>query len=299
MKTICTLLCIVFLFDFSGGVLAGADSGEPLHPAVEGVMGVLPAMEGSCAAIWLAIPGGRALSGIEWFNNDGSVAFPGLYFESGTPDFPLALEETVLAAENVTGESAAWSSVTFNEPVTCASEGLYIIFRFPEGIEATAFGMGGGPAIGYLNDFQGAPGWICSDGESWDKVGGEFGFAVIPVLVDSAPGMLQLMGEGGGDGQVEAVEPLVTMLQTPYPNPFNPSTILHYSLAEPGDVDLAIYDIRGHLVVRMAKGHHPAGSYEATWTGTDQGGRRVASGVYFARFEAGDVVNNHRLVLIK
>jgi len=78
--------------------------------------------------------------------------------------------------------------------VTCASEGLYVIFRFPAGLQVTAGGLGGGPAVGFSTDGLGAPGWLCKDGATYDKVDGAFGFAVVPVLVNAEPGMLQLQG---------------------------------------------------------------------------------------------------------
>ena len=79
------------------------------------------------------------------------------------------------------------------------------------------------------------PGWLCSDGETYDKVGGAFGFAVLPVLEDAQPGMMQLQGSGAGPDMAELMKPLVTRLETPYPNPFNPETVLTYSLGESGE----------------------------------------------------------------
>jgi len=299
MKSRFAILISLLILCLPLWAMAGDGGGNPVYPEIAGVMGVLPPLEDSCAAIWIAIPDGQALSGIEWYNNDGLVAFPGIYFESGVPESPLALDETIMAAENVAGESSAWSSVTFSEPVTCASEGLYVLFRFPAGIQATAFGQGGGPAIGYVGQSQGAPGWLCSDGEDWKKVGGEFGFAVLPIFVDAAPGILQLLGGPGGNQATELLVPLVTAMEAPYPNPFNPATELHFSVSQGQGVELAIYDIRGHLVRRLAQGYHEAGRYEVLWQGDDQNGRRMASGVYFARFRAGNTVMNHRLALVK
>ncbi len=253
MKT--TILTILFLF-----CLLGTTPVSATHPAIEGVMGVVPALENSCASVWLPIPQGQAITGLEWFNNDATVAFPGLFFESGNPDEPVALSQYLIAAQNVTGDSAAWSTVLFAEPVTSAGEGLYILFQFPEGIEVSGFGSGGGPAIGYVAGGFGASGWLCADGESWTRVGGDFGFAVSPIFVDATDGMTQLNGTHGPIEVVELVLPLVTSMDPPFPNPFNPETNIHFSLAKAQTVDLS---------------------------------------VYFARFRAGDVVTNHRVVLVK
>ena len=88
-------------------------------------------------------------------------------------------------------------------------------------------------------------------------------------------------------------------LLRPAPNPFNPQTELRYQLKSGGDVDLSIDYVRGERVAQLASGHHPAGRYSVVWRGTDAGGRRVASGAYFARFVAGPVVQTQRLMLVK
>jgi hypothetical protein len=294
-----TLMLVFVLLSFLVPISQAIAGGDSSYPEIAGVMGIDPALDESCAAVWLAIPQGKALAGIEWFNNDASVAFPGLYLQSGVPETPMALDETVLAASDVSGMSVAWSEVIFDQPVTCASAGFYVIFLFPEGIQVTTAGLGGGPALGYVAGGQGAPGWLCSDGESYDKVGGTFGFAVLPKLVDAQPGMLQLMGGQPQEGQMEVEAPKVTELMAPFPNPFNPEAVLKYSVAQAGMVNLTVYDVRGRLVNRLVRGFHEVGHFEVVWTGQDGGGRRVSSGVYFVRFSAGDVVLNKRLVLIK
>jgi len=299
MKTKIQIIIFILIGIHSYLSLAGSNSNDPIFPTIEGVMGVTPATEFSCAAIWLAIPEGQALAGIEWFNNDGTIAFPGLFFESGVPENPVSLDQTLLAAENVTGDSGAWSTVEFSEPVTCANEGLYLVFRFPVGQEVSAFGAGGGPAIGYVADGAGAPGWLCADGQSWDKVGGDFGFAVLPALVAGSEDMIQLNGATGPVEPVTQTLPLATTLHFPFPNPFNPQTEISFSLATYQKVDLSIFDIRGHRILILIKDNFPAGKHSLTWTGLDQTGRRVASGIYFVRFQAGDISMSHRLLLIK
>lgn len=279
----------------SGG---GGGGGGTTDPEITGMMGVVPALENSCAAIWLPIPEGQAVTGLRWFNNDGTLAFPGIYLESGDPEQPVALAETVLMAENVLGQSGDWSEVQFSEPVSCASEGLYVLFRFPEGIEVSDFGTGGGPAIGYVTGEGGAPGWLCADGESWTRIDGTYGFAVIPQYVDAEPGMLQL---NGGAQQPEAadVPSYQTALLLPAPNPFNPQTEITFTLAADEMVEMDVYDVRGRRVAELASGRFAAGLHTCTWNGRDVAGRGVASGVYFVRFRAGSIQMHHRLALVR
>lgn len=85
------------------------------------------------------------------------------------------------------------------------------------------------------------------------------------------------------------------------PNPFNPSTRIHFSLKADADIELAVYDLRGRAVARLASGAWPAGRHDVRWLGVDGDGAAVASGAYFARLnihgEAADLVT--RLTLVR
>jgi hypothetical protein len=83
------------------------------------------------------------------------------------------------------------------------------------------------------------------------------------------------------------------------PNPFNPSTVIGYSVAEPAHVRLAVYDLGGRRVRTLVDEVEGAGERRAVWNGADDAGRPVASGVYFCRLEAGAVVETRRMVLVR
>jgi hypothetical protein len=68
-----------------------------------------------------------------------------------------------------------------------------------------------------------------------------------------------------------------------YPNPFNPTTQLHFALPDGGNVSLIIYDILGRQVAALANGFYGAGTYDVTWNAS-----LAASGVYFARLTLHD-----------
>ena len=83
------------------------------------------------------------------------------------------------------------------------------------------------------------------------------------------------------------------------PNPFNPSTTIGYQLPEAGLVRIAIYNLLGQEVRVLVDEKKNAGSFTATWDGTDALGRRVASGVYLYRLLAGDFAASRRMLLLK
>ena len=90
------------------------------------------------------------------------------------------------------------------------------------------------------------------------------------------------------------LHPVKTELTGSYPNPFNPTTAINYGLEKDGHVEIMIYDAAGRLVEELVNGHQDGGSYSITWNASNQ-----ASGMYFAKMVAGDVVQTQKLVLLK
>jgi len=84
-----------------------------------------------------------------------------------------------------------------------------------------------------------------------------------------------------------------------HPNPFNPSTTIHFVLPEAGQTRLAIYDARGKLVRGLADESMAAGPHEMFWDGRNQAGEHVGTGVYFARLVQSDRQRTHKLLLLK
>ncbi|MCH7528632.1 MAG: T9SS type A sorting domain-containing protein, partial [Candidatus Marinimicrobia bacterium] len=84
-----------------------------------------------------------------------------------------------------------------------------------------------------------------------------------------------------------------------YPNPFNPSTQIAYTLTEPAMVEVAIYNLTGRLMRSYHQGSQPAGSYSVYWNGRTADGLPAPSGVYFYRIQAGNEVFTDRMLLMK
>lgn len=83
-------------------------------------------------------------------------------------------------------------------------------------------------------------------------------------------------------------------LHPAYPNPFNPSTNIRFTLARAGHVDLALYDVTGRKVRQIATGMYPSGSHTAQ---LDASG--LSSGVYLVRLEVGKLVATGMVTLVK
>ena len=104
--------------------------------------------------------------------------------------------------------------------------------------------------------------------------------------------------------EISPAPPQTTALLSNYPNPFNPETWIPYQLAKPSEVTITIYDIRGLVVRQLKLGHQDAGAYRsrsraAHWDGRNQFGEKVATGVYFYRFTAGDFSATRKMLVRK
>jgi len=91
-----------------------------------------------------------------------------------------------------------------------------------------------------------------------------------------------------------AVLPVKTGLSDSYPNPFNPTTSINYGLSNDGYVEIMVYDASGRLVDELVNQNQTAGYHSITWNASNQ-----ASGMYFAKMIAGDIVQTQKLILLK
>lgn len=103
---------------------------------------------------------------------------------------------------------------------------------------------------------------------------------------------------GMGENGVAHQSPLCTLNQN-YPNPFNLGTTISFSLAEPTDVELSVYDILGRRVRQLARDVYPAGVHEVFFDGHNDTGAPLPSGMYFSRATTGTGIVTRRMVLLK
>lgn len=79
-----------------------------------------------------------------------------------------------------------------------------------------------------------------------------------------------------------------------YPNPFNPSTRISFTMAEEGQVRVELYDLRGRKVDTLFEGLKPAGAHSFTYQP-----RNLASGAYVILMRAGSFRASQRMMLVK
>ena len=101
------------------------------------------------------------------------------------------------------------------------------------------------------------------------------------------------------DGASGTVTPRVFALKANYPNPFNPMTKISFSLPEAQYVIMNVYSVDGTRVASLINETRTAGLHEVLWTGRDDAGQSVASGIYFYRIEAGPYSQVRKMTLMK
>ncbi len=93
--------------------------------------------------------------------------------------------------------------------------------------------------------------------------------------------------------------PAVSRLTGAAPNPFNPRTVIAFEIAQRGPCRVTLHDLQGRVVRTLVTGDLEPGRHEAVWDGLDEGGRRVASGVYMARLQAPGTADLLKVTLLK
>lgn len=94
--------------------------------------------------------------------------------------------------------------------------------------------------------------------------------------------------------------PVVTQLSGNYPNPFNPTTTISFSIAQTlSFIELEIYNIKGQKVKTLIDEKLTAGNHQVMWNGKDDNGKQVASGIYFYKMKSGNYNETKKMILLK
>ncbi len=93
--------------------------------------------------------------------------------------------------------------------------------------------------------------------------------------------------------------PMGYTLYKPYPNPFNASTRISYSLQDIRNVNIVIFDVLGRKVATLVDDRQAAGDYNVVWSGQSSTGDPVSSGIYFIRMETETGFQSAKMLLLK
>ncbi len=125
--------------------------------------------------------------------------------------------------------------------------------------------------------------------------------AIIPQFFVVQGGKLQVVS-GAPPVSVETEDPLIPdefIVRQNYPNPFNPATQISYALPKAQKVEVVVYNVFGQEVRTLISEYQGPGNHSLVWDGTDNGGERASSGVYYYRVTAGKYKVTKKMILMK
>ncbi|MBU0528290.1 T9SS type A sorting domain-containing protein [bacterium] len=88
-------------------------------------------------------------------------------------------------------------------------------------------------------------------------------------------------------------------LKSAYPNPFNPTTTIHYGIPDTREVSIMIYDLMGRKVATLFHNQQEAGWYEITWNGLLNNGSLAPAGMYLYKIIAANEIKTSKISLVK
>jgi len=84
-----------------------------------------------------------------------------------------------------------------------------------------------------------------------------------------------------------------------YPNPFNPTTTIYFSLEEDEYIELSVYNLKGQLVNNLVSGDFAQGRHDIIWNGEDEHGNMLSSGIYLYKLQTDNNIFTRRMLLLK
>ena len=116
---------------------------------------------------------------------------------------------------------------------------------------------------------------------------------------DSAPDLGAFETEGIPNTENEEYTITTFELFQNYPNPFNPSTTFNYTIDNPGNVKLEIYDILGNKIAEPVNEYQTTGNYRVKWVAKESYGSSLPSGIYFAKLQLEENQQIIKTILMK
>jgi hypothetical protein len=134
--------------------------------------------------------------------------------------------------------------------------------------------------------------------EIYDAPGGEKANAPLSARAQVLESVLALFGVEGDPLDVSSVPGADRFAIRNYPNPFNPSTKIEYTMPRAGHLSLKVFNVRGELVKTLIDDHVES-SGSIMWDGSDDRGAKVSSGVYFYEARTAGQVQVQKMALVK
>lgn len=231
--------------------------------------------------------------GVNWFapwGTNAQVSFNSVHFSDVNNGWIVGADGLILKTSN---GGNTWAYIT-NAGLTSAYKSKTVFF-----INANTGWIGikedGTQTVKVLYTKNGGTTW------SWQPVPGEHSLFSIHFFDAYNGGMTGDNGAiyhtitgGVGVNNISAIVPDKNYLYQNYPNPFNPTTTIKFALNRSADVSLTIFDALGREVETIVNEKLEAGTYSASWNGTN-----YTSGIYFYTLKTDEFTDTGKMLMIK
>lgn len=108
----------------------------------------------------------------------------------------------------------------------------------------------------------------------------------------------QIINDGDDNSDNNSM-PIIRIDAKNYPNPFNPNTIISYTLPKETQCRIDVYNLKGQKVKTLANSNLSEGKHSVMWNGLDDSGKQVSSGVYFYKLVTPDKSITKKMIMMK
>lgn len=218
-------------------------------------------------------------------DNETTAKDPADEFEDWIELYNPTESPVLLTGMYLTDSKTAMTKSKITAPNLVINPKQYLIFWADEDLQQT-----GNHADFKLSKSGEFVGLVAADGISWvdsisfgsqetDKSFGRSGSNSDEwIVMNPTLGTANLNGTGTGNHKTE-----LNFELSAYPNPFNPSTAIHFTLPVSSEITLRIFDIQGKEVWQKKTGILEPGTHSIDWRGENKSGKRVSSGIYLCR----------------
>jgi len=144
--------------------------------------------------------------------------------------------------------------------------------------------------VGIAWDFVGNPFDDTEDEDIWD---------IDSTTLNGYPFLTSISLPVGNGEDVSSVQLSTITLKQNFPNPFNPTTTISFSIPLNSKAELAIYNIEGQKVKSLVNTYLYKGEHSFTWNGNDETGKSVGSGMYFYKLKTSESTLTRKMLLLK
>ncbi len=261
-----------------------------------------------------SVMGGNAITtfGAGWGDIDGdgkrevytSSVYPynlvAIEFQGGDIRNPANWTPEVLYA----GEADMYSAIKITDSAGVVDTMLTVQSAFASKIVGMNFDLDGDGKQDIVLPYQATNDSITVTTLTWNGSTTQFDTVITKVVNPKNWGLRVVEGSAVSTG-VEVkdwtvITPEQYQLEQNFPNPFNPSTAIRFTLPVQQRISLKVYDLNGRLVRTLVNAEeYAAGSAEIVWDGRNSAGQTVASGTYFYTLSWGNFAKTMKMTLLK